>query len=626
MDWDAAGNILIANGAFFGQPSPSYTQPNVVELFKLDSDGNTIWKKGLPLTKNGQSIGNLICILKVINTTSDGSYIIGHFATNISYEKGPQFIIKLDTLGNPVKWKLFKDAYFYDMIATDDGIYVWDKNSHFSVLENFNFKIDGSSVRLMKLNHDLSLVWAKSYKGENFEYFSASLTRTNSGKLVMGHTTYGNFPAVLSEIDGNGNLLSQKGYPNYLPNLFALSDGSLVLASADLTSVNARNPIIAKTDPDGNITGCPIFPTCLYSEDTNVEFEDFEIEVIDIGDLEDFAQMELTPVTATFQPYCDYPSAPEPSFVFPDTIFCLEDSAATSLTDGNRLAQAREWHLIGPGTDSLLRDSFEFSYQFHTPGEYLLKQTIWVLGCAYSHERSITVLPPFSVSVSADSLVCPNEQIAIMVEASRAASYLWSNGQTGQTPFVTASGTYAVTATDGHCEATDSTSMVIVADLLNGNPPFTLPPDTTTCFPYDLVPQSQFSNLFYTDADPTPRPSIRLEAAGNYRIGMMAFGCEFWEDYEYGVDCHVDVYLPTSFSPNGDGINDVFMPFGNLFEVLEMRVYDRWGGLLHQGRNPQGGTWDGGKAGQGVYLYELRYLNLRSGLEEEVNGQVLLVK
>jgi gliding motility-associated-like protein len=108
---------------------------------------------------------------------------------------------------------------------------------------------------------------------------------------------------------------------------------------------------------------------------------------------------------------------------------------------------------------------------------------------------------------------------------------------------------------------------------------------------------------------------------GSYRIGMMAFGCEFWKDYEYGVDCHVDVYLPNSFSPNGDGINDVFQPFGNLFKLLELRVYDRWGGLLHRGKN-----WDGGRAGQGIYLYELRYLNLRSGLEEEVNGQVLLVK
>ncbi|MBK8567053.1 MAG: gliding motility-associated C-terminal domain-containing protein [Saprospiraceae bacterium] len=335
-------------------------------------------------------------------------------------------------------------------------------------------------------------------------------------------------------------------------------------------------------------------------------------------DLEDLP-VDVEPITVQAQPFCAFPPAPVPNFTFPGTL-CLGDTAAT-VSEGNRFAQAREWLLTGPGVDSLQRDSFEFSYQFTVPGEYTLRQSIWVLGCATSYERGITVLPLLTVSIAADSLVCPGEEVSMSAQANRPASFSWSNGQIGAQPFITSSGTYTVTATDGYCEASDSASITVVADLMGGNPAFVLPPDTINCPPYDLVPQSMFSELFYTDADPTPRLSIRLEAAGSYRIGMMAFGCEFWDTYNYGVDCHVDIYLPNSFSPNGDGINDVFQPFGNLFEVLELRVYDRWGGLLHQGRE-----WDGGRAGQGIYLYELRYLNLRSGLEEEVNGQVLLVK
>lgn len=91
------------------------------------------------------------------------------------------------------------------------------------------------------------------------------------------------------------------------------------------------------------------------------------------------------------------------------------------------------------------------------------------------------------------------------------------------------------------------------------------------------------------------------------------------------MDCHADVYLPNSFSPNGDGINDLFQPFGTDFEVRELSIFDRWGGLVYQSTEPAA-AWDGGRAVQGAYVYRLVYGDLLSLKTEMLEGDVVLVR
>ena len=43
------------------------------------------------------------------------------------------------------------------------------------------------------------------------------------------------------------------------------------------------------------------------------------------------------------------------------------------------------------------------------------------------------------------------------------------------------------------------------------------------------------------------------------------------------------IYIPNTFTPNGDGIDDYFVPFG-LFNDLEMKIYSERGNLIYHGR------------------------------------------
>jgi gliding motility-associated-like protein len=77
--------------------------------------------------------------------------------------------------------------------------------------------------------------------------------------------------------------------------------------------------------------------------------------------------------------------------------------------------------------------------------------------------------------------------------------------------------------------------------------------------------------------------------------------------------------LPNTFTPNGDGQNDVFHPFlpYRFVPKIEMRIYNRWGEEVFRTEDPYIG-WDGkdskGKdVSEGVYLYAGYYYEQRLG-------------
>ena len=93
-------------------------------------------------------------------------------------------------------------------------------------------------------------------------------------------------------------------------------------------------------------------------------------------------------------------------------------------------------------------------------------------------------------------------------------------------------------------------------------------------------------------------------------------------------DCMLGFYVPSSFTPNNDGKNDLFYPFlfGNI-EKYEFTVYSRWGQIIFKSKTP-GQGWNGKANGilqdSNVFVWTCSYvLNGQSKLEK---GTVLLVR
>ncbi|MFN6945553.1 MAG: PKD domain-containing protein, partial [Cytophagaceae bacterium] len=106
------------------------------------------------------------------------------------------------------------------------------------------------------------------------------------------------------------------------------------------------------------------------------------------------------------------------------------------------------------------------------------------------------------------------------------------------------------------------------------------------------------------------------------------FGCT--DTASMVLDLNIYMLVPNAFSPNGDANNDGFnIVYKGLKELVEFKIYNRWGQLIFDGGQDLNASWDGTHQGAdqpiGVYLYYIKALNL---LDEEMisSGKVTLIR
>ncbi|NDB35141.1 MAG: hypothetical protein EB023_07295, partial [Flavobacteriia bacterium] len=121
---------------------------------------------------------------------------------------------------------------------------------------------------------------------------------------------------------------------------------------------------------------------------------------------------------------------------------------------------------------------------------------------------------------------------------------------------------------------------------------------------------------------------------GNYNVSLVVYDANGCTDTVTGVVESNDVVrltVPNAFTPNGDGLNDVFTPIISnltLVKYYKFEVYNRWGQIVYESDDP-GAGWDGkykGKLAQfGTYSWKVSYDVTDQG-STNANGHVTLVK
>ncbi|WP_282032054.1 gliding motility-associated C-terminal domain-containing protein [Winogradskyella eximia] len=134
-----------------------------------------------------------------------------------------------------------------------------------------------------------------------------------------------------------------------------------------------------------------------------------------------------------------------------------------------------------------------------------------------------------------------------------------------------------------------------------------------------------------TDGTPYNNNEILEEGIIYYASIRSAFGCESEIRLEATVsfiECIGDLVIPDGFSPNNDGINDVFdiLFLEDLYPNYKVSVYNRYGNILYEGNKntPQwDGTWKNNSTilPVGVYFYIIEF---NDGETEPVQGRVYL--
>ncbi|MHA4809809.1 PKD domain-containing protein [Flavitalea flava] len=246
-------------------------------------------------------------------------------------------------------------------------------------------------------------------------------------------------------------------------------------------------------------------------------------------------------------------------------------------------------------------------------------------GCEKKDSVYVRVRHPFRLTVSPSATICTGQ--TDLLKASGADQFQWtpatglSNPDLGITRASPAQTTmYTVTGRDSdHCFSDSSTVFITVSQF----PTIIMSKDTTVItgsvlhlhpdYSADIIKWdwSPATGLSCTDC-PAPNATIKNTVTYNLSAGN-AGGCSTSTSLTIHALCNgKNFFVPNTFSPNGDGMNDIFYVRGKgLNSIQSIRIYDRWGQIVFEKRDFPPNTpsygWDGmykgEKAPMDVYLY-----------------------
>lgn len=264
---------------------------------------------------------------------------------------------------------------------------------------------------------------------------------------------------------------------------------------------------------------------------------------------------------------------------------------------------------------------------FNVTNSGLYSVTVDILGCQSSDTVQVAYYPYPVIELGPNRTLCTGTSLTLDA-GNPGATYLWHNSSTAPTITVSQAGTYAVTVSSNGCSTSDNITISTLA------PPsaFVLGRDTTICQGDTLVLNATQPNIeAYVWLNGFTEPVYDVTESGVYLVSWIN-GCGSANSEPVNVEvrvCNCRLELPSVFTPNGDGKNDVFGAFYTecSFDAFQLQVYNRWGAMVFQTTDPAT-RWNGEVKGQAapsdVFVYRLAYTV--DGVETVKQGDVTLIR
>lgn len=340
-------------------------------------------------------------------------------------------------------------------------------------------------------------------------------------------------------------------------------------------------------------------------------------------------------------------------FGFSDSVFC--DRATVNFSDSttsNDPITSYNWS-FGDGNTSTLQNP---THNYSAPGLYTVQLTVQTQnGCSDTFTRTniIRVVQRPLIDIAGDTVVCVNSSLLhsgiFLQPDTSAVSWQWSfpngNSSTQQNPppqtYITA-GTFTITTIATNSTGCKDTTLQTV--IVNPLPTVTMPPTLTVQNGFPLtIPATYTPNTISWIWSPAtglsctncPAPDAGPKFDTFYQVYFTDNnGCSNTGSIMVYVICkNANLFIPNTFSPNGDGSNDIFYPRGRGLERVKLlRIFNRWGEVVFEKRdfpvNDASSGWNGsfkGKTPQpDVYVYQAE-VYCENGDIIKLNGNIALV-
>jgi len=341
--------------------------------------------------------------------------------------------------------------------------------------------------------------------------------------------------------------------------------------------------------------------------------------------------------------------APE---IEPTSTVCLENNSVDFQAAGSYTANASfawEFEMGSPGSSNQENPQ---GISFESSGQHALSLEVSENGCTRTAEAIQEVhLNPIAAFEAFPTEGCVPLEVIFSeqsISESSSISYSWDlgDGNTSTSKNVRhvydTPGEYSVSLSLENLNGCIDSDQVTIENLINASPAptagFLLDPQTvsvinpeisnvnnsegsTSCtyfFDNQLFEQCSFEHILNNIEPQTITQTVVNE-----------FGCIDRTTRDIFISDHL-IYIPNAFSPDGDGLNDIFKPVTTGAVQIQMYIYDRWGHLVYQNNNEEIG-WNGQSpnedyfAPSGVYQYQIIITDNQSW-NHEYTGSVRLLR
>jgi gliding motility-associated-like protein len=297
--------------------------------------------------------------------------------------------------------------------------------------------------------------------------------------------------------------------------------------------------------------------------------------------------------------------------------------------------------VLATGTNSPVQFSINGGQQQESPvfanlsaGDYTITAT--GSGCTKTKRVTLTLQDDLLLVAQPAVTICAGETFTPQV-LSNATSFHWSPGTGISNPADAHPNisshknmVYTLTARKGVCEKTAQLDLSVTAlPVVNAGYDITIIQGdavqlnaTATGGIYQWTPAMGLSS------DAVLMPTAAPTATTTYQLRVLANGCTATDDVVVSVAPYC-VNPKEAFSPNGDGINDVWLvTTGSCLQKAKVEVFNRYGGKVYHHedyKNNWNGTYNGKPLADGTYYYLISY-QLINGKMVQAKGNVTILR
>ncbi len=263
---------------------------------------------------------------------------------------------------------------------------------------------------------------------------------------------------------------------------------------------------------------------------------------------------------------------------------------------------------------------------FHAVTEPGLSSVIVRLGNCILYDSTFVIVHALPELNLIDTNICYGDQITYNAYTPDAQSYLWQDGSQGSSITASKEGWYTVTVQNEHCDSRDSAYLSLTYE-----PEIYLPEDTFLCEDNSILFNFPDTNYRYLWQNDTMTSEFEITEPGIYNLQVInKCGISNSTIAITREQCLCTMFIPNSFSPNGDINNQLFETFPECdLSLYDMKIFNRWGKMVFSTEDPQefwNGSFKGETLGQESYVYKIEYAFVNESIVHKETGTIVLIQ